>query len=33
VKIGLLGDLRAPRVDDDELGARAARAVDDRDEM
>ena len=25
---GLLGDLRAPRVHDDELGARAPRAID-----
>src|SRR5262249_52986423 len=33
VEIGLLGDLRTPRVDDDELGARAPRAIDDRHDM
>ena len=33
VQIGLLGDLRAPRVDDDELGAPAAGLVDDRHDV
>ena len=33
MQVGLLGDLRPPRVDDDELRARPARAVDDRHDV
>src|SRR5207249_710431 len=33
VEIGLLGDLRPPRVDDDKLAAGATRSVDDRHEV